>query len=134
MSDDGAMIGKADILAAASDPRISNPPLCARCGQNAPLPGWTPAMYASDRACKCPRAASPGDAQRNPFTDTIDQLIALRDANSDLVVARRECVETFSRWSRQGHTDDCETPIDDYGKRILSMVIRELTRPSPTPQ
>jgi hypothetical protein len=38
----------------AADTRISDPPLCDRCGKNKPLPGWTPAMHASDRACKCP--------------------------------------------------------------------------------
>ncbi len=34
--------------------------------------------------------------------------------------------QTFSRWSRQGRTDDYETPIDAYGQRVLSMVIREI--------
>jgi hypothetical protein len=38
----------------------------------------------------------------------------------------QELRETFARWSQCGVTDDRETPIDDYGKRVLSMVIREL--------
>lgn len=64
------------------------------------------------------------DCDNDPPPPADDSLRRAAELSSR--ATRDSLIETFSRWSRQRHTDDNETPIDDYGKRILSMVIREI--------
>ena len=59
--------------------------------------------------------------ERRIWRTCADELEALLRREEEECAALRE---TIARWVRQGYTDDFETPIDDYAKRVLHEVDR----------